>query len=469
MAGIDGALDRLMAALEAVGDPMPAPAAPRTAIDAIAREIAPMSLPADLIRLWSWIAVDAVKPWPFPRLCGPAFALESWREQHDLDAENGILTVPRMLFPVAYESWSFLLVELDSSEGPGGAIFQWGFGGTPFQRRFDSVSDWIETLAAFLSGSPPLRHEADGRAWTTADDEAWDRAVAEYMSTRPPHPRYGAAVELDEDFRRWPGRWLRSSGFERADASVDRALAARRWERTWTGVIRMTRRPRPDGGADVEATASRSVDAPHELRLLDGEGHVLAVAQAGSRTLRVALPAGASGLVVAVICARDTPSGQQAPVGFRTSAGLLLRDGEAVCDHVEHIDLHWLGSLAAQRPEELREALASHVARGEYDPRPTPDLDALWARTLAETGAAGDALREVVFAAPAGASLLAGLLLRFAPRPEPPSPPAPDQNPVLPEPQRVMDEVLRWPRRIIGCPDGPDDADLLSARIRLQM
>lgn len=127
---------------------------------------------------------------PFPQPTGPRFALDTWREHRDQPAST-----PPLLFPVCYQSWVFVLVELDGPAGAGGACFRWSYDGEPFSLVARDFATYLDVVAANVDADEPGPAESL-RSRLRAD----------------PHPRYGAALAVGTRPEAWLAPWLASVG-----------------------------------------------------------------------------------------------------------------------------------------------------------------------------------------------------------------------------------------------------------------
>lgn len=174
----------------------------------VRREIAPLRLPEELERFWRLVDPESVTVAPYPRLTSPAFALRSWVMHRD---ESPGMT-PRLLFPVACESHGFLFAELEDGTGQGGAVYEWGYGGSRFLLRFGGVAGYLDLLATMVELGELRRHDS---GWIEVDpDRRWADAAAVRLAAADLPPRVAAAADVDDDPRTWPEHWLRSSGLD---------------------------------------------------------------------------------------------------------------------------------------------------------------------------------------------------------------------------------------------------------------
>jgi hypothetical protein len=205
MEDVERSVAALVAALAAAGVEAPSPPADTAILAEIDAAIAPLRLPADVRRFWELVDPPTLRIAVFPTLRSPELALQTWRaarkEYPGLE--------PAILFMLAYESWTYMSVELDGPHGEGGALFGWGNPDGDFTLRYARLGDWLADLARLIEeGSyEPLEYET-GR-WL----RVLQRAGAE---AKPSHPRYAGRETLPRDPLEWPEHWLRAAGLEPA-------------------------------------------------------------------------------------------------------------------------------------------------------------------------------------------------------------------------------------------------------------
>ena len=208
------AVQRLTRAAQVTGLEPPLPVTGGDAdLQAIEAAIAPLRLPAELRALWRLLQPHSVHLTPYPALTDPAFALQCWREHLDLPG-----TTPRLLFPLAYESHGFLLVELDDERLAGGAVFSWGYCGSPYTLQHASVSDYLHQLAQVWEQRDYEQAQLpDGSTHRNVDNRPFQQRAAELLAAGPPHPVYGRQTEFDERPAQWPEHWLAAEGITPGD------------------------------------------------------------------------------------------------------------------------------------------------------------------------------------------------------------------------------------------------------------
>lgn len=207
---IDEVIDRLERAYVGAGLPpiRSADVAVQDLLDEIASEVAPLELPTDLRRFWSRVDPTSLLGAPYPRPTDASFALETWKAHRD-DTPG---MVPQLLFPVCYESWGFLLIELHDRRRLGGACFEWAYAGYPFRLRFNSWTGYLDLLASLVEAGQVERDERHGPLSFWIAGDAWSEVGAVRLAGSLPHPVYGDDVELPEEVRLWPEHWLDASG-----------------------------------------------------------------------------------------------------------------------------------------------------------------------------------------------------------------------------------------------------------------
>ena len=150
-----------------------------------------------------------------------------------------------VLFPLAYESQEFLLVELATSTTPGGALFRWGYDGGPAQPVFPD----LET--AFACAAEGWRRGVLS-TWESPTQDAWTRLSATYSQAAdyPEHLAPFEAIDLARPLS-WPRVWQEASG-------IDPALAEPRGSTTTIQALREGRRERDDRRQDRRPFRNRS-------------------------------------------------------------------------------------------------------------------------------------------------------------------------------------------------------------------
>lgn len=206
---IDALVDRLNAALTAAGYPTTkTPLGPETQLTAVASAIAPFKLPRDVEQFWRRVDPQSLAVTAFPRLIGPEFALDTWVSH--IEEIPGQL--PRLLFPVAYDSHCFLFVELDDGAGSEGVVVSWGYAGSPFAVAFPNFRACLDLFVTMIEIEEFDRHSFEGRSWAYIDGQRWNDAAAVRLAQALPLSRFGTRIEFEEDIDEWPRHWLDSNG-----------------------------------------------------------------------------------------------------------------------------------------------------------------------------------------------------------------------------------------------------------------
>jgi hypothetical protein len=104
-------------------------------------ELAPLRLPPEVRWLWRAWDPKGFDVLPYPRLCDPGFALQSWR----MDVVEG--SFPRALFPIAYESHGFLLLELGGEAGQPAPVWYYAYTDSEFVCAYPSVAALFRSCA----------------------------------------------------------------------------------------------------------------------------------------------------------------------------------------------------------------------------------------------------------------------------------------------------------------------------------
>lgn len=256
----DAAIDRLVAAYRSAGlGRVKAPRSASESISEVVRAVAPMRPPVALLRLWERVDLPSLATMPWPGLTSPEFALSGWRE-HMVETPG---TVPAALFPIAYASWTFTFVELEQQDHPGGALVEWGYGGSDFTIVFPDLVALLDLWATWIELG-----EFEHRHGTCLFDprEAWTDALRVRLAAALPLPHHGHTTRYAEDVRQWPEHWQTSSGLGPASRALRgatttiAALTAAAASASASGTIR----------ARVVAMAGNG--AGHRVRVEDASG-----------------------------------------------------------------------------------------------------------------------------------------------------------------------------------------------------
>jgi hypothetical protein len=212
---IEEVLDAFLAAIAEQGKPLPEEPISTEDLATVSEAVAPLLLPPSLVATWRRFQSgdSTVLTW-MPML--PAlYGLELWRQ--DFPAS--------VLFPLAYESQEFLLVELATSTTPGGALFRWAFDGGPAHPVFPD----LET--AFACAAEGWRRGVLS-TWESPAQDAWTQLSATYSQAAdyPEHLAPFEAIDLARPLS-WPPVWQEASG-------IDPAAAEPRGSTTTIGALR---------------------------------------------------------------------------------------------------------------------------------------------------------------------------------------------------------------------------------------
>jgi hypothetical protein len=202
-ASIEEVLDDFFAAVAEAG--RPAPEEPISAEDlaAVADAVAPLRLPPSLVATWRRFQTGESTLLTWMPMQEALRGLEMWREDF-----AGV----RVLFPLAYESHEFLLVELATSATAGGALFRWAYDGDPAQPVFPDLE------AAFACAAEGWRRGLLG-SWEDAARNEWSRLSETYAPATgyPEHLAPFEAIDLARPLS-WPPVWQEASGIDPAAA-----------------------------------------------------------------------------------------------------------------------------------------------------------------------------------------------------------------------------------------------------------
>jgi hypothetical protein len=206
---IDDSIDALADVLAQAGVDPPTPPAEPPDFDAIAAEIAPMSLPDD-VRVW-WERVDpwSVRAWAYPELTRWQFALETWIQHRDEFPE----IAPRSLFLVGYTSWACMSVELDSPLNEGGALFDWRLEDGGYHLRYHDLSGWLDRITSLVSAGRFERRDGPeaGPRLLLKDPHA-ALAMSQLPGPGTPNLVHGDVTTYARHPLTWPLHWRELSG-----------------------------------------------------------------------------------------------------------------------------------------------------------------------------------------------------------------------------------------------------------------
>ena len=343
---IHEALESLGRALAGAGLPSWQPPGTPADLDALESEIAPMRLPEAVREFWRQVDVRTLRASPYPQFSTPEFALQSW-----LMARNEFAAFqPLTLVQVGYESHACMSVELDVDDIDGGALFEWYVSDTSggFDRRFNSMADWVSHVAALIKQGSYLRSEAAHGPWLLVPEpERVDEELAE-RALPPSHPLYGDTLNIGGDILDWPEHWQRANGV-RPDS-----LRLRGATHTVVGVL-----------SSPPAQELRATIAARVVSLAGGGGWARVRVDDGTGTMDVACPSGTTQLgprmgdwyefdVVVAPGARQRPAD---PIA--AAAGI-----EEPVEHVDAVLIALYGGPATATAEAIRRMPAPRESTG---------------------------------------------------------------------------------------------------------
>lgn len=204
---MNAAVARLQSSLVRLGGQQLQAPASAVALQDIAASVAPLRLPPEVEQFWRLVGGNSAvgSCFPHPQATGPGFALECW---HMHRKQPGM--TPDLLFPVCYQSFCFLLVELDGSEA-GGACFTWSYDGNPFELVATDLTSYLDVAAEILEAGLLAGRGPGELMFSSFDDDAFHEALRE-RRRQTPHPRYGTQASFGPDASAWPDHWLASVG-----------------------------------------------------------------------------------------------------------------------------------------------------------------------------------------------------------------------------------------------------------------
>jgi hypothetical protein len=185
-----------------------------TALEALEAEIAPLRLPDQARQFWTLVNATTLRLVPYPAFITPEAALQAWRMGRDEFAAMQ----PLALVDVGYTSHGCMSVELHAGDIEGGALFEW-FVSDPsgFDRRFNSLADWVWYVADLVHRGHYLRRDSERGPWVYVPDPAEGDKV---RATRPRpgrHAVHGEVLHIGGDIFDWPEHWQRANGLRPED------------------------------------------------------------------------------------------------------------------------------------------------------------------------------------------------------------------------------------------------------------
>lgn len=216
MPDIDEQVDALGDAVAAAGGAplQPARAEELDALDQIDHAVGSYVLPPEMRRLWERVDPYGLSVQVYPALTVPSFALDTWVSHRDEFPDQA----PQALFPVAYESWALMSIELEGPWGPGGALFEWRLDDPDFHARYESVAEWLGRWVELVSSHVSERSaRPDGSPLLPVDDPETERPLAELGRELKTHPLFAGITEIVGGPAGWPEHWRLSSGLATED------------------------------------------------------------------------------------------------------------------------------------------------------------------------------------------------------------------------------------------------------------
>lgn len=181
-----------------------------SALADIAAAIVPLQLPAEVVWLWQTWEVGRFSPLPYPSLIDPGFALESWQQNA---VEGGD---PKTLFPVAYESHGFLLIELGGPTEHPAPVWEYHYGDGEYVLRYPSLASLFRACAEATEASGVRPPPDDNDRWATYVDvlngSAFTAIVERHFSESSQRGR-DRQVPVG-DALQWPQRWQVAQGVD---------------------------------------------------------------------------------------------------------------------------------------------------------------------------------------------------------------------------------------------------------------
>ncbi len=259
------------------------PSAVETAIAEAEGAIAPLQLPTELVWLWRTWDPTRFDPLPYPRLTDPSFALDCWRSNAMESGE------PRILFPVAYESHGFLLVELGGPTEQPAPVWYYAYTDDYYMLTYPSLASLFRSCAEAVEAvgvQPPAddRYEAYVEILS---GPAFDAIVERHLAASR-HAGRDRRVPLG-DVRRWPEHWQRAQEMDDdafAPRGATHTVASFTEATSGSGpmvIARMVGRFRPQGGGSLgprgtmatfgsfsDASGSITVLLPHSVTDVGG-------------------------------------------------------------------------------------------------------------------------------------------------------------------------------------------------------
>ncbi len=187
------------------------PRAVAASLDAIDAQIAPLVLPVELRWLWQTWEVIRFEMVPYPRLSAVDFAFDSW------GANAGDAT-PRLMFPFAYESHGFLMLEMGGDPERPAPVWSYSYGDVEMTCAYPTLATLFRSSAEAVE-SAGARAESDDRVdrWNAYAEllrgPDFDRIVDRHFAASDGVDRRQVSAT---DARAWPRAWRDLAGIDPA-------------------------------------------------------------------------------------------------------------------------------------------------------------------------------------------------------------------------------------------------------------
>jgi hypothetical protein len=209
------AVRRFLAGGSSYGIEMPPASQDQIAlVDEVNAAVAPFALPADVEHFYRTWSVERLGLWFGPEFVGLDFALDTWQ----MHQEERPPWPTSILFPIAYSSHWFNMVELDHENSPGPYIYDCAYAGGRFSlvhpclaSHFEWAADQLEAGRVGSYGDVP-----DHLRWPAPDDRETQPNRTGWLRGQGVSERDIASFD-DGDRREWPRRWNLADGIDLDD------------------------------------------------------------------------------------------------------------------------------------------------------------------------------------------------------------------------------------------------------------
>lgn len=211
---LDAAVSDFVRAGQRYGITMPPAEAQQIAtLATVAATIAPFELPPDIDHFFRTWSITGAGRWFAPELCDLSFALDAWL-QHREQRPSWPSTV---LFPIAYGSHRYHMVELDHPGSIGPFIYDCAYAGGRFTLLHSCLAAWFEWATAELDADRVIHRAATFSTLEAGRPGDHSDPTRQQLLRRDGVPD----VEIDQfddgDRRMWPLRWNLADGYDPAD------------------------------------------------------------------------------------------------------------------------------------------------------------------------------------------------------------------------------------------------------------